>query len=79
LIITLTTDFGKHSQRVGAMNAVIAEIAASARVLHYAHGIADFTIASGARVHEHRSRRDARRARALNGVAQTTIGFQSGL
>jgi S-adenosyl-L-methionine hydrolase (adenosine-forming) len=52
VFITLTTDFGKQSQGVGMMEAVIAEIAPQARVIHYAHGIDDYDTASAARVLE---------------------------
>jgi S-adenosyl-L-methionine hydrolase (adenosine-forming) len=52
MIITLTSDFGKQSQGVGMMEAAIAEIAPSARVIHYAHGIEPFAITSAARVLE---------------------------
>jgi S-adenosyl-L-methionine hydrolase (adenosine-forming) len=48
----LTTDFGKQSQGVGMMEAVIAEIAPKARVIHYMHGIEDYDIMSAARVLE---------------------------
>ena len=52
MIITLTSDFGKQSQCVGMMEAAIAEIAPSGRVIHYAHGIEPFATASAARVLE---------------------------
>ena len=52
MLITLTTDFGKQSQGVGMMEAVIAEIAPDARVIHYAHGIDDYDTTSAARVLE---------------------------
>lgn len=50
--ITLTTDFGKQSQAVGMMEAVIAEIAPAVRVVHYAHGLPDYDTLSAARVLE---------------------------
>ena len=52
MVITLTTDFGKQSQGVGMMEAVIAEIAPDARVIHYAHGLEDYDTTSAARVLE---------------------------
>jgi S-adenosylmethionine hydrolase len=52
VFITLTTDFGKQSHGVGMMEAVIAEIAPEARVIHYAHGIEDYDTMSAARVLE---------------------------
>src|ERR1051325_5583686 len=51
-LITLTTDFGKQSQGVGMMEAVIAEIAPTAHVIHYAHGLPDYDTISAARVLE---------------------------
>jgi S-adenosyl-L-methionine hydrolase (adenosine-forming) len=51
-LITLTTDFGKQSQGVGMMEALIAEIAPAARVIHYAHGIDAYDTTSAARVLE---------------------------
>lgn len=52
VLITLTTDFGKQSQGVGMMEAVIAEIAPGARLVHYAHGLDDYDTTSAARVLE---------------------------
>jgi S-adenosyl-L-methionine hydrolase (adenosine-forming) len=52
MVITLTSDFGKQSQGVGMMEAVIAEIAPDVRVVHYAHGIDDYDTVSAARVLE---------------------------
>lgn len=52
MLITLTTDFGKQSHGVGMMEAVIAEIAPQARVIHYMHGIEDYHTMSAARVLE---------------------------
>jgi S-adenosyl-L-methionine hydrolase (adenosine-forming) len=52
VFITLTTDFGKQSHGVGMMEAVIAEIAPEARVIHYMHGIEDYDTTSAARVLE---------------------------
>jgi S-adenosylmethionine hydrolase len=52
VFITLTTDFGRQSQGVGMMEAVIAEIAPAARVIHYAHGLDDYDTTSAARVLE---------------------------
>jgi S-adenosyl-L-methionine hydrolase (adenosine-forming) len=52
VLITLTTDFGKQSQGVGMMEAVIAEIAPQARVVHYMHGLEDYNTMSAARVLE---------------------------
>jgi S-adenosyl-L-methionine hydrolase (adenosine-forming) len=52
LLITLTTDFEAQSQGVGMMEAVIAQIAPHARVVHYRHGIPPFDITTTARVLE---------------------------
>jgi S-adenosylmethionine hydrolase len=52
MIITLTTDFAQQSAGVGMMEAVIAEIAPAARVVHYAHGVDDYDTTSAARVLE---------------------------
>jgi S-adenosylmethionine hydrolase len=48
----LTTDFAKQSQGVGMMEAVIADIAPDARLIHYMHGIDDYDTISAARVLE---------------------------
>jgi S-adenosylmethionine hydrolase len=50
VFITLTTDLGTQSHGVGMMEAVIAEIAPQARVIHYTHGIADYDTTRAARV-----------------------------
>jgi S-adenosyl-L-methionine hydrolase (adenosine-forming) len=52
VFITLTTDFERQSHGVGMMEAVIAEIAPEARVIHYMHGIEDYDTTSTARVLE---------------------------
>jgi S-adenosylmethionine hydrolase len=52
VFITLTTDFAKQSQGVGMMEAVIAEIAPDARLIHYMHGLDDYDTTSAARVLE---------------------------
>src|SRR5512133_1520436 len=49
VFITLTTDLGTQSHGVGMMEAVIAEIAPQARVIHYTHGIADYDPTRAAR------------------------------
>jgi S-adenosylmethionine hydrolase len=52
VMITLTTDFAKQSQGVAMLEAVIAEIAPRARVIHYMHGLDDYDTLSAARVLE---------------------------
>lgn len=52
MIITLTTDFDKQSHGVGMMEAVIAAIVPNGRVIHYAHGLTDYSTTSVARVLE---------------------------
>ena len=52
MFITLTSDFAKQSQGVGMMEAIIAEIAPAARLIHYMHGLDDYDTTSAARVLE---------------------------
>jgi len=52
VFITLTTDLKMQSHGVGMMEAIIAEIAPQARVIHYMHGIADYDTTSAARLLE---------------------------
>jgi len=52
VFITLATDLRMQSHGVGMMEAVIAEIAPQARVIHYTHGIADYDTTSAARLLE---------------------------
>src|SRR5215216_2802288 len=52
VFITLTTDLKMQSHGVGMMEAIIAEIAPQARVIHYTHGIADYDTTSAARLLE---------------------------
>lgn len=51
-LITLTSDFEKQSQGVGAMEAVAYEICPEAKVVHLMHGLPDFDIVMGARTIE---------------------------
>lgn len=50
--ISLTSDFAVQSQGVGAMEAVIFEIAPKIRVIHLMHGLPDFDIVAAARTLE---------------------------
>jgi S-adenosyl-L-methionine hydrolase (adenosine-forming) len=52
VLITVTSDFAKQSQGVAMMEAVVAEIAPDARLIHYMHGLDDFDTISAARVLE---------------------------
>ncbi len=51
-IITFTTDFGVQSQGIGHMEAVVADIAPQAHVIHLMHGLPDFDIRAAARTME---------------------------
>ena len=51
-LITLTSDFGVQSQGVGAMEAVILDIAQDAHVVHLMHGLPAFDLHGGARTME---------------------------
>jgi S-adenosylmethionine hydrolase len=50
MIITLTSDLGVQSHRVGMMEAAIVGIAPEARVIHHRHGLPDYHTVSAARV-----------------------------
>jgi S-adenosyl-L-methionine hydrolase (adenosine-forming) len=51
-LITLTSDFGKQTQGVGQMEAVIFKINPAARVIHLMHGLPAYDLFSAARTME---------------------------
>lgn len=51
-LITLTSDFGLHSQSVGVMEAVALSIAPDASVVHLMHGLPAYNISAAARTLE---------------------------
>ncbi len=51
-LITLTSDFGVHSQGTGIMEAVALEINPDAHVIHLMHGLPDFNLFYAARTME---------------------------
>lgn len=51
-IVTLTSDFGKQTQGIGNMEAVVYSINPEARVIHLMHGIPAFDIFTAARTME---------------------------
>ncbi len=51
-MITLTSDFGKQTQGIGNMEAVIYGISPKSKVIHLMHGLPEFDISSAARTME---------------------------
>lgn len=50
--VTLTSDFGVQSQSVGVMELTVRELAPSAQVVHFMHGLPSFQLAPAARTLE---------------------------